>query len=174
MGNLTGFNAHNVEPNQAPEIIPAGTYDAVIVESDYKANKKGNGHNLHLTLQLLNGKFQNRKLWDVLCVDNPSNVAQRIAQGSLSAICRAVGVMNPNDSSELHNRPLKIVVKVGQDDIGNPQSQIAGYKARHEGGPATNGAATAQPAQQATAPQMTTQLMTTPSNGGAPRNPFQR
>lgn len=175
MGNLTGFDASNVEPTQAFEPLPNGVYDVVIVESDYKANKKGNGHNLHLTFQVLSGKYQNRKLWDVLCVDNPSPQARQIAQGHLSAICRAVGVMNPNDSVELHDKPLKAVVKCVKQDDGSFQNEIGGYKSRHEGGPATNGAATAP---QTAPPQTTTQLMTTPSsvagNGGAPRNPFQR
>ena len=32
----------------------------------------------------------------------------KIARGELSAICRAVGVMQPRDSVELHNVPLEI------------------------------------------------------------------
>ncbi len=174
MGNLTGFNANNVEPTQAFEPLPNGVYDAVLIRSELKPNKKGNGNNLHLTFQILSGKYQNRKLWDVLCVDNPSAQARQIAQGHLSAICRAVGNHTPNDSSELHDKPLKIVVKCVKQDDGSYQNEISGYRARHEGGPATNGSPTTQPTQQATVSQMTTQLMTTPSSGGAPRNPFQR
>ena len=32
----------------------------------------------------------------------------KIAHGELSAICRAVGVMQPKDSIELHNLPLLV------------------------------------------------------------------
>jgi hypothetical protein len=35
----------------------------------------------------------------------------KIAQGELSAICRAVGVTKPNNSVDLHNLPLVIGVR---------------------------------------------------------------
>ena len=35
----------------------------------------------------------------------------KIARAELSAICRAVGVLAPNDSTELHNLPLVIHVR---------------------------------------------------------------
>jgi hypothetical protein len=40
----------------------------------------------------------------------------QIARGELSAICRAVGVMAPKDSAELHNLPLTITVKQKKRD----------------------------------------------------------
>ena len=131
MANLSGFDARTVEPNQAFEAIPAGDYPAVIVDSKMKPTKDGNGQYLELQLQILNGPFQNRKLFDRLNLVNASDKAVQIAKGTLSAICRAVNVLTPNDSAELHNKPLTVKVKVGKDNNGNPNNEVKGYEPRH-------------------------------------------
>jgi hypothetical protein len=68
-----------------------------------------------------------------------------------------VGVLTPKDSAELHNRPLKITVKV-KSDPNNPGNEIKGYKSRHVG-PTAAAATPATPAPQqsstATAPYQT-------------------
>jgi hypothetical protein len=67
-------------------------------------------------------------LWSRLNLDNPSPQAVQISQGELSAICRAVGVMQPKDSIELHNLPLLVTVKCKKrDDTGDVVNEIRGY-----------------------------------------------
>ena len=126
MGNLTGFKAADYK-EQAFDVLPAGDYDVVIVASELKTTKKGDGHYLELQLQVLSGQYQNRRLFDRLNIDNPNATCQLIGRGVLSAICRAVQVETPNDSAELHNKPLKAVVRVAKDDSGNPTNEIKGY-----------------------------------------------
>lgn len=136
MANLTGFDARTVEPNQGFEALPAGEYPAVIIGSEMKQTKAGDGQFLKLELQILNGPFQNRKLFDRLNLVNKNDQAVQIAKGTLSAICRAVNVLTPKDSAELHNKPLTIKVAVGKDDKGNPNNEVKGYKPRHAEAPA--------------------------------------
>jgi hypothetical protein len=131
-GNLTGFDANNVQPNSF-DVLPAGEYEAVIVSSVIQPTTKGDGRYLKLELQILNGEFQNRKLWDNLNLWNPSAKAQEIARGTLSSICRAVGVLTPNDSSDLHNKPLRIKVKVEKSDEYGEQNKVVAYKPRNAG-----------------------------------------
>ena len=53
----------------------------------------------------------------------------KIARSELSAICRAVGVMQPRDSVELHNLPLLVIVKLKKrDDTGELTNEIKGYE----------------------------------------------
>jgi hypothetical protein len=40
-GNLSGFNAADVEPNSAFTPLPAGEYQAIISESEMKPTKDG-------------------------------------------------------------------------------------------------------------------------------------
>lgn len=143
MANLNGFNASQVEPSQDFEPIPAGKYLAVIVESEMKSNKAGTGSYLQLTFQVVEGQYKSRLLWTRLNLDNPNATAVQIARAELSAICRAIGVMTPNDSVELHNLPLLISVKCKKrPDTGELQNEIAGYAKKE--------AANGQPQQAAT------------------------
>ena len=130
-GNLSGFDANNVQPNEGFTPLPAGEYDAIIVESEMKPTKDGTGKYLQLKLQILNGAYQNRTLFDRLNLVNKNDTAVQIAKGTLSAICRAVNVLTPNDSSELHSKPLSIKVAIRNDQNGNPQNEVKGYKSRH-------------------------------------------
>lgn len=123
-GNLSGFNAAEVEPQGSFEPIPAGWYTAMITDSEFKATKNGNGEYLQLRLDVIDGEHEGRVLFDRLNLNNPNQTAVEIAQRQLSAICRAVGIMTPSDSSELHDKPLK--VKVSIRPAGN------GYEASNE------------------------------------------
>lgn len=128
MANLSGFNANEVQPSGNFEAIPAGMYQACIVASEMKPTSKGTGEYLKLTWEILDGEYKGRKLWSQLNLKNPNATAVQIARGELSAICRATGVLTPNDSEDLHNIPVALTVKVRKDDNGNLQNEIKGYK----------------------------------------------
>jgi len=130
MADLGGvFNANDVKPSSF-DVVPASEYEAIIVNSEMKTTSKGDGKYLNLELQILNGPCQNRKIFDKLNLINPNPQAVEIARGTLSAICRAVGVMTPRDSSELHNKPLRIKVVVKKSDEFGEQNAIKAYKPR--------------------------------------------
>ena len=143
MADLNGFNANQVEPTTEFEAIPAGKYLAMITESEMKPTKSGAGSYLQLTFQILEGPYKGRFLWSRLNLNNANGTAVQIARSELSAICRAVGVMTPNDSVELHNLPLLITVKCKKrDDTGDVTNEIKGFAKRE--------AANGQPQQAAT------------------------
>ena len=143
MANLNGFNANQVEPRAALEPIPAGKYLAMITDSEMKATKSGSGSYLLLTFQILEGEYKGRFVWARLNLNNANATAVQIARGELSAICRAIGVMTPNDSVELHNLPLVITVKCKKrEDSGEVSNEVKGFAKRE--------AASGQPQQAAT------------------------
>ncbi|MCA9028408.1 MAG: DUF669 domain-containing protein, partial [Planctomycetaceae bacterium] len=106
MADLRGFDAQTVEPNDSFDPIPNGDYLCIITTSEMKPTKAGDGAYLELELQVLEGPYQGRKLWDRLNLNNANETTVKIARGTLSAICRAVGVLQPTDSCELHDLPL--------------------------------------------------------------------
>lgn len=129
MGNLDGYNANEWEPNVGFEPIPAGEYKVIISSSELKDTSAGDGKRLALELQVIEGQYEGRKLFDGLNLVNPSEKAVQIAKGTLSAICRAVGKMTPKDSTELHNIPLLAKVSVEpRNDTGEPSNRVKGYK----------------------------------------------
>lgn len=143
------FDANTVEPNGF-DVLSAGDYEVCIVGSEMKATANGNGKYLKLKLQVLSGPAQNRILFDNLNLFNASDKAVQIAKGTLSSICRAVGVLTPSDSSELHNKPLLAKVVVEKSDEYGEQNRVKGYKPRHVG-PASTQAAQATSAASAPA-----------------------
>jgi hypothetical protein len=149
MADLNGFDASTVEPTTGFDPIPAGKYLAVITDSEMKATKAGTGSLLQLTFQIIDGEYANRLLWDRLNLDNPNSTAVEIARSDLSAICRAVGVLAPKDSAELHDLPLEIHVRCKKrNDTGELVNEIKGYSTKETPSPV----ASAEPAADNTPP----------------------
>lgn len=120
MASLNNFNADEYKDEYAP--LPAGRYTAMIVKSDLQATKAGNGSYLKLEIDIVDGQFKGRKLFENLNLDNPNQQAVNIAKATLANICRAVGVLHPKDSSELHMKPMSVMVSVEPERDGYPAS----------------------------------------------------
>lgn len=154
------FDARSVVPDTGQQDpVPAGWYNVVIDKSEMKPTKDGTGMRLELQFKIIDGQFANRKIFEGLNLQNSSPMAQEIAYKQLSAIAHAVKVLMVQDSSQLHNIPLKVKVKLkpasGQYDAGNSivsykdinevvtQPVAAGAPAPFGGAPAAFGAAPA-------------------------------
>lgn len=99
------------EPQNEFEPIPSGEYRAMIVDSDLKPTKKGDGQYLELTYQILDGPYAGRNVWARLNLDNPNAKAVEIAQRDLQKIQYACGGIAVSDSAQLHNIPHMIRVE---------------------------------------------------------------
>jgi hypothetical protein len=130
VANLDGFDASQVEPDVGFPVVPAGDYEVVITESKLEPTKKGDGKYLKLTLQIINGPEQNKKIFDQLNTQNPSEIAQKIGRAALSSICRAVNVLTPKDSAELHMKPLRAKVIVNNDPQYGMKNEVKSYHPR--------------------------------------------
>lgn len=125
------FNANEVEPSKAFDPIPAGKYIAVITDSEMKETRAGTGRYLQLEFEITDGEYAGRKLWSRLNIENQNAEAVRLARADLSAICRAVNVLTPSDSIDLHNLPLVIKVHCRKDkNTGEITNDIRGYESK--------------------------------------------
>ncbi len=131
MANLNNFDANTVEPTNDFDPIPAGKYVAVMTASQMKPTKDKAGDYLELTFQVLEGEYKNRLLWARLSLNHSNPTTSKIARGHLAAICKAVGVLTPRDSSELHNLPLVINVRLKKrNDNDELCNEIKGFLPR--------------------------------------------
>ena len=134
MAQLNNFNANEIEPTADFSPIPAGQYVAMITASQMKPTKNGSGEYLELTFQVLEGDYKNRLLWMRLSLNHTTPTTAKIARGHLSAICRAVGVLTPRDSSELHNLPMvvKVTLKKRKDngELANELKAFSAHQTR--------------------------------------------
>ena len=134
MADLRGFDAQSVEPNDSFDPLPNGDYLCIIISSEMKPTKSGDGAYLELELQVIAGPYTGRKLWDRLNLNNSNETTVRIARGALSSICRAVGILQPQDSCELHDLPLPVKVACKKrDDTDEMTNVVKGYKRRDAG-----------------------------------------
>ena len=79
---------------------------------------------LVLTLEIVDGEYTNRRLWDRLNIRNDNPDAQRIAQRALADLCLQIGVAQLRDTDELLFKPF--IVKVGVKQPTDKDKQ-AGY-----------------------------------------------
>lgn len=145
---LINFNADQIEPATPMEVLPAGKYLCMAIASELKPTKNGSGEYLQITFEVLDGVGKGRKIFERLNIRNANKTAEEIAQRALSALCHAVGVIQLNDSEQLHNLPvmLDLGVEDGKDGY-SPQNRVKGYS------PA-QGSAPAAPASKPAAPPM--------------------
>lgn len=124
------FDATTVQPDTGFELLPAGWYNAMIDESAINPTKDGVGAYLQLRFSVIDGQYQGRKVFARLNIRNANQTAQEIAYKQLSAIAHSVGVLQVQDSSQLHGIPLKIRVRIRKDQSGQyeDQNEINGYK----------------------------------------------
>lgn len=144
MANLN-VDLTNTEASKPMEVMPPHWAVAVIDASEVKPTKKAqeaqqypsaeNAANrndclLQLTLKIVEGDHKGRLLWTRLNIRNANEVAQRIAEEELAAICDAVG--HPRkvvDSVTLHGKPMRVKVDVEPAKDGQPARNIVkGYE----------------------------------------------
>lgn len=103
------FDPNSVEPAGDMSALPTGEYVAMIIDSEVKQTKDGMGRYLALTLQVIEGPFENRHIWHNLNLWSQNETASRISQQQLSAICAAIGHSSAvQDSEVLHNKAMVI------------------------------------------------------------------
>lgn len=109
MANLAGFDASQQGDMRNFDALPAHKALVMIVNSEMKANSAGTGSYLLLEMNIMgDGQYKGRKLWNRLNLSNTNKQAEDIANRELGAICRAVGILRPNDSVDLHNKPFYV------------------------------------------------------------------
>jgi hypothetical protein len=139
MASLGGFD---VAKEKAGSLLVAGTYDLVITKCDLKTF--GDYQKIMLEFSVLNGEFQNRKLeqsyafaWvgNTTPADGPQT-AIRIGRAGFGKICKAVGILAPNDTNDLVGKSFTAAVKIKEGKGGyDDENTIAKASPRTTGGP---------------------------------------
>jgi hypothetical protein len=129
MAGLNGFNAATVDPTDNYGVVPNGDYIVAITDSEERQTKAGTGSYINLTMEIIDGPHKGSKVFDLLNLNNPNPKAVEIAQRALSQICHAVGVLTPNDTVELHGKPLMAKIIVKDDPQYGPKNEVKKYSA---------------------------------------------
>lgn len=110
MSNLQEMGIdENVQENDGGTfiVVPAGKYKMVIVGDQVKDTNAKTGKILLLKNQIVEGSFSGTIIDNILNIKNPSQVAERIGQGTLKRICRITGVpFPPPDTTFMYGKPF--------------------------------------------------------------------
>ena len=128
MAGLSFLTGQTFDPT-ANDPLPAGTYNAIIIDSIMKDTKNNTGKMLECTFQVLDGAHAGRIFWDRFNLINANDKAVEIAQRQFAALCAAVGFDGfPKDSQQLHNKPLSAKMSIREQDGYAPTNEVKQYK----------------------------------------------
>ena len=113
-------------PKSDYDPLPKGEYLAMVTESQMKITKAGTGEYLALTMQIIEGKYADRKIWENLNLHNPNEVAENIARANLKAISEACGLAELDDTDQLNDIPFILVLDIDRKDP--TRNRVMGYK----------------------------------------------
>ena len=122
------FDATNVDPATSYEPLPADVYKCIITEMEEKPTKDKLGSYERVTLEVVEGKYKGRKIFDNLNLNNRNTQTVEIAKRTLSAICHAVGNLRPARKEMLYNIPMLVKVSVQIQEGYDPQNRVKGYE----------------------------------------------
>ena len=155
--------------------IPAGEYLCQIVESD--CIKKSDVQSLlKLTMEVLSGPYEGRKIFENLNITHPNATAQSIAQSALAELCKATNIEVLSESDDLQFRPFLARVKIEPAKDGwDAKNKISKYKPVQNNPPA--GKAAPQPAQNRAAAAVARETQSAAPaapNSNGPARPWKR
>jgi hypothetical protein len=123
------FDSTQVQSNEEPSdfgAIPEGKYLAQIAETEEKISGAGNKY-LNIKLQVLEGNYKNRVLWDIVNLWHPKDNVRGIAEQTMKSICNAVKVLKPEHPEELHHKPLRVSISMETDSQYGDQNRVKKY-----------------------------------------------
>lgn len=117
--------------------LPAGIYNCKIVESELKLTKKAEeegdpslGQYLNCKFEVLDGTYKGRTFFKNFNLVNKNEKAVEIANKEFATLCRATGVLAPEDSAELHGVPVEVHLrqKGKETDAYGIQNEVKLFK----------------------------------------------
>lgn len=105
--------------------LPPGDYPAIVSQTDMKDTKAGTGQYIELTIQVIDGEFSGRRIWERLNVINPSEQTVQIARAQLNQLAQACGVNALKDTDQLLDIPFTLTLDIDRKD--NTRNRVKGY-----------------------------------------------
>lgn len=125
--DATAYDPAVAGVSQLPVSDAAG-WPCVITASEMKETKDKTGGYLELTFQIIEGAHKGEEGSYRINLFNKNKTATDIAYRQLSAVCYCVGTLQVQDSAQLHNKPLRAVVRLQKsaEAIEKGYTEIAG------------------------------------------------
>jgi hypothetical protein len=115
--DFANFDARNIEPPKSYEPIPANWYKVVIAQAEERPTKAQTGSYIRLEIEVIEGEYAGRRIFENLNTDNENQTAKDIATRQLGSLCRAIHTPTPRALGDLCDKPLmvKVAIKPARD-----------------------------------------------------------
>jgi hypothetical protein len=90
-----------------------------------KETKAGTGRYAELVIEITDGDFARRKIWDRLNIDNPDGETEKRARGQLRSVSDACGIARLKSTEQLHDIPFKLSLDIDRRDP--TRNKVRGY-----------------------------------------------
>jgi len=110
--------------------LPAGEYVVEVVGSDLKQTKTNTGEYIALELRVVEGQYENRRVFSNINHRNAKADTQAIGECQLAELIYAVGLKDRlKDTAELHSVPIiaRLNIKEGSNGYG-PRNNVVAFK----------------------------------------------
>lgn len=123
--DVTAYEAQPVRSSWEP--LPPGDYTACVTSTELKPTKAGNGEYIELTIEIMDGDYSGRKIWERLNVNNPSEQTMQIARSQLNQLATALNQLPLKDTDQLLEIPFTLTLDIDRKD--NTRNRVMGYSA---------------------------------------------
>ena len=115
----TAFDVPNEDGTPPIDLLPAGKYEAAIINAVVGPTKNGRGQVVNFSWSITRGDFEKRRVFQNVLIEHDSEDARRIGRQMFKDICVACGILDSvQDLNVLHFRDCLITVTVRKDESG--------------------------------------------------------
>jgi hypothetical protein len=125
LSNLLGGQKFVASDVDLSNIIPAGTYKAIITKTEVKTSKASGKQYASIEFTMLTPAVNGRKFWLNLHLQNDNETARSIAKKDLAKLCAACGIGEADSLGVFMNRKVQIKLSVSKRDDGELQNRMA-------------------------------------------------
>jgi hypothetical protein len=128
LGKAFDFSAVDTTDNF--ELLPAGDYIVEVVDSAIKQTRAGDGEYISLQLRVVDGQYENRRVYTNINTVSPKADTQAIGEKLLAQLCSAVGLPHAlEDTADLHSIPVRATLKIEREKNGYPaRNNVRAFK----------------------------------------------
>lgn len=122
LGFTFSYTEEDLKDDYAP--IPEGTYDVEVVDTEVRLTKDETGKYISTTLRVIDGEYENRRIFTNITVKSENPKALGIGKKLLGQLCNAVGMpigFELENTNDLHNVPVKAFIYVQEAKNGYPE-----------------------------------------------------
>lgn len=116
--------------------LPEGKYQATVVTAELKQTKAGTGQYIDIQWSITGPSHANRRIFDMVNIKNPSQVAEDIGRRQLGGLLRVAGIPVIRDTDQLVGVAATITLKIRKQAGYKDSNSVTRYEPIAAGSPA--------------------------------------